>query len=55
MGFTYTHYYILNTYNQQLKTDNQQEPTVQPRQFYSIFCNDQIGKESEKLSIYVDV
>ena len=34
------------------KIDNQQGPTVQHRELYSIFCNNYMGKESEKEWMY---
>ena len=37
------------------KIDNQQGPRVQPRELYSVFCNNYMGKKSEKEWIYVYV
>ena len=37
------------------KIDSQQGPTVYQREFYSIFCNNLYGKESEKEQLYVYV
>ena len=35
------------------KVDNQQGPTVQHRELYSVFCNNPYGKESEKRYMYM--
>ena len=43
-----------NIYTQlYIKQINQQGPNVQHRELYSIFCNNYMGKESEKEYIYI--